>query len=539
MVATNVHVHTHTWRHGEVFLVCLVAFMLASHFTGTIATVLTHCRYLPVSQGAIGTHKSKWSACAQDVAWGNIDFCIGNTWATEARLEIVSEGAASLLTAAYHDQFKLLVPTTKTQTVHAKQEIGFLSAPFSLESWLIVLAAFILISVLYMLSDFMVDMLREHRFAQLEESKQKNLKPTTLRKWFSVAKLIYNFKKTFLEFCGGSAEMFDDFNVDKQKPIASTIAKIGWGVFVCITIALYEANLTANLVNGRSKTVSLIDSLEACVERDCNLCIHESQTSEIDSLLRGLDVVKDDYPQTLNEARKRTHVVALESRQLAEVIATNQRHKAGLTNSTLQSLKSTWTFTTATAPESEACSASDKEAYNKAVQEAEAACLHVGGIPDLKNAKNESKCVETTYHGCARPAEEAIRCDAFVYDVANAGMYLNEAVLCTHAFQGPILYSFPVTQPVRAPKIKNGLNLLIARNKMHYQDLLEEAGQVVSTTCTLDTIDTSTSDNQGGKNTVDLPPIEFATFIIPIGLLAGLTFLTCCESFYILLVQHR
>ena len=89
------------------------------------------CRFVPVSKAATTKHDSSWSACAQDVAWGNIDFCIGNTWATEARLDIVSEGAASLLTATYNDEFKLLVPTDMGQTTYEDIPMDFFVVPFS------------------------------------------------------------------------------------------------------------------------------------------------------------------------------------------------------------------------------------------------------------------------------------------------------------------------------------------------------------------------------------------------------------------------
>ena len=197
--------------------------------------------YVPVSQGAMGTHKSKWSACAQDVAWGNIDFCIGNTWATETRLEIMSSTNADLLATTDTDQFRLLVPTITEQPTTSFED-SFVAAPFSPGLWGTILFFNFALCLIYLLTDFVVDRQRETTFAALFFDGEAKITPFFKMDgsgWINMRKLIFTLKKTAFEFWAGTAEMFDDFDIDAQKPVCVHPAKMAWAMFIALALAMY------------------------------------------------------------------------------------------------------------------------------------------------------------------------------------------------------------------------------------------------------------------------------------------------------------
>ena len=320
--------------------------------------------------------------------------------------------------------------------------------------WLVLFFAFAVMSALYMFADLVADILRELRFAQLDD--HKNHTPTTVTGWVTWSKVSYNLKKTWVEMTGGAAEMFDDFDVDKHKPIATTLAKIGWSMFVCITIALYEANLTANLVNARG-TNNLIGSLQECAldPRPCTLCIHGTQVNNVDELFQEMIIERGPLNQgTLNEARKRTHAVAADSAYLAEVIGRYSRNSTQ--SREVPSIETTWKFMNVAAPESTTgCSESDDGvvAYDNAVKDAKIACALVGGT-DSTTTEGRG-CATEIYNGCIRPSE-TVTCNAYIYDTANAGLYLNDKVRCNHIFQGQCSHS-----PQPLPELLPPLLLLL------------------------------------------------------------------------------
>ena len=55
-----------------------------------------------------------------------------------------------------------------------------------------------------------------------------------------------------MEFWAGTAEMFDDYDIDKKRPWSMHFNKMAWSMFIALAIAMYKAHLTADLIESKA-----------------------------------------------------------------------------------------------------------------------------------------------------------------------------------------------------------------------------------------------------------------------------------------------
>ena len=89
----------------------------------------------PVSGGSKGAHSSSFTACAQDVADGIVDLCVGDYWTTEERLSMTT-----FTTGTLTDSFSVLSRKQLVDPNTISHKLAMAGSPFSIELWMTCLA---------------------------------------------------------------------------------------------------------------------------------------------------------------------------------------------------------------------------------------------------------------------------------------------------------------------------------------------------------------------------------------------------------------
>jgi len=247
----------------------------------------------------------------------------------------------------------------------------------------------VLLSLLNLASDFIV--MRSGDFHREAAGGSPHARKR-LAQWLTAKKVVFYFKKVFLEFWGGAAETFDEPENEHASPvIGMNGVRMGWSFLVAIVLSLYQANITVGLIQKQAVEATTITGLKACMlTPGCDLCIHGATSSRADTLLadiaQGSDHVLDEY-------RRRVHVVAQHSAELAI------KMREQLYNPTVPTYPTTYDFVRLPKPTSGHKSA----AYESALAGARRTCAHIGATMDTSGSG----------YTCTRPAAQA-SCGAYI-----------------------------------------------------------------------------------------------------------------------------
>ena len=229
-------------------------------------------KYTYDSGGALTKTSSRWTACAYDVQGGLTDMCVGNFWETAARRAITP-----FASPIFSENFYLLVATPKVDHSFSTL-VAKIFQPFSTNLWVAIMGAVMWTGIAYSLVDG-----KAHRAILAYVGPYHGLSPSKVLSLFKtpVFKLVITRTyKAFFEMLGGSP-----VEVEKRTN-AQKLIVLSWGFFIVVTLAAYTANLAAFLtVNDATYKY---ESIDACIDADCKLCVYTSVSNVLSSQLATL-----------------------------------------------------------------------------------------------------------------------------------------------------------------------------------------------------------------------------------------------------------
>ena len=216
----------------------------------------------PVSGGSKAAHSSSFTACAQDVADGIVDLCIGDYWTTEERL-----GMTTFTTGVLTDTFSVIHPKPVPEPTTLAHRLKMAGAPFSLELWMTCLAVCVGTGVMY---NILRVGYREYLPMDLRRSEMSG--GQRARAW-AQGSAAYTFA-AFLEFTSQDVQAKYDAsgNPVPDRMYELNLVKMAWSLFSMFVLLFYTASLTAGMVSDNLGSVG-ITTLEECQARRCVVCV--------------------------------------------------------------------------------------------------------------------------------------------------------------------------------------------------------------------------------------------------------------------------
>ena len=215
----------------------------------------------PVSGGSKGAHSSSFTACAQDVADGIVDLCVGDYWTTEERLSMTT-----FTTGTLTDSFSVLSRKQLVDPETISHKLAMAGSPFSIELWMTCLAVCVATGIFY-------NVLRVGYKEYLPAISRSQMSlPQKSMAWIK-GSAAYTFG-AFLEFTSQDVQAGYDMrgNPVPNRAYELNLVKMAWSLFCMFVLLFYSASLTARLVqDNRVKTG--ITTLDECQQVKCKVCV--------------------------------------------------------------------------------------------------------------------------------------------------------------------------------------------------------------------------------------------------------------------------
>mmetsp|Transcript_110913 Transcript_110913/g.313749 ORF Transcript_110913/g.313749 Transcript_110913/m.313749 type:complete len:605 (-) Transcript_110913:87-1901(-) len=228
-------------------------------------------KYVPVSNASSNDHGSLWTACAQDVANGIIDLCVGNFWVTPARVGL----GVTFITPATIDSFKLMVRTT-TKSSSLGERLWSPFAPFTLPLWVSVCCTWLVVGLMYTLLSSRRALKHSDCVSPRALGPDVARTPSTKTSWSTWlwTEMQIFCRLTYLAVMEmGSQTVAYEANELIQKKTGLAIIKMGYAFFVIVTCSCYVGNMAA--MRSVLTNVAEVHSIEQCASSPgCTMCIH-------------------------------------------------------------------------------------------------------------------------------------------------------------------------------------------------------------------------------------------------------------------------
>lgn len=215
----------------------------------------------PVSGGSKGAHSSSFTACAQDVADGIVDLCVGDYWTTEERLSMTT-----FTTGTLTDTFSVLHRKQVNDPATFSSKLAMAGAPFSFELWMTCLAVVVATGICY-------NTLRVGYKEYLPKISRKQMSFGQKTIAWLKGSAAYTFG-AFLEFTSQDVQAGYDAkgNPVPNRAYEVNLVKMAWSLFCMFTLLFYTASLTARLVQDDGGKIG-ITTLDECQQFRCKVCV--------------------------------------------------------------------------------------------------------------------------------------------------------------------------------------------------------------------------------------------------------------------------
>lgn len=207
-----------------------------------------------VSRPTRAAHGSSWTAAVADVGSGLADVGGSNFWITSERLAMTSF-TSSLAT----DLMYLFVPAPTVDNSFMSQLMRPFD-PFTWDVWLLTLLVILCSGTLQCVLTARLWWDEWAERVKYEEASdfQKGL--------LLVSRVTEGWYMSYLTMLNGAPEL------DENQRLATRLLNMGVGLFACILIAAYTANLAAFL--GRPPMGDMVNSMQQATERGMKVCAH-------------------------------------------------------------------------------------------------------------------------------------------------------------------------------------------------------------------------------------------------------------------------
>ncbi|GMI42662.1 hypothetical protein TrCOL_g2893 [Triparma columacea] len=222
--------------------------------------------YYPVTTASSTKFSSLWTACANDVASGYLDLCIGNYWITESRLAIPN---INFLAPTAQEQFKLLHPPydLEDSDVHI---IFTWMKPFSKTLWWCILGSVLVTGLMYHVLCAEEKFVYDPTIETAKQYKEKYEKRWAINNFFSKIT-----KKSFfaaMEFCNAGVTFEDHPAVISKNSVK--IVKLAFSFMTIIVVSCYVGNMA--VLQHKPQYDRPSDPVRHCEGKvPCQICVHE------------------------------------------------------------------------------------------------------------------------------------------------------------------------------------------------------------------------------------------------------------------------